>query len=223
VSHRAFSTWADFAASARAAGILIVAALTVACEPEAVRPRSFDYFNEDGIAREGVLARCNLDRDASENDVECANARHAASAVAAEIEQARSSELAAQSERKLSAMRDRSARAQQAEQQAAAAEVAAAEAAYEAQYRDPKAGAEAPTSEGAHAPAFGAPLGRAMPSTRDDAAYNLESLSQVPTRPELELAAVSPPVSEIVQPELEIERNAIIPRPFRSDDETIRR
>jgi hypothetical protein len=189
---------------------LIVAVLAVACAPDAAKPRSFEYFKEDGLAREGVLARCNLDRDASEDDVECANARRAASAVAAEIEQSRSTELAAESERKLTAMRDRSARAEQAEQEAAAAAQAAAEAAYEAQYRDPKAGAE-PGAAG-HASAL-----------RDDTAYNVESLSQVPTRPELELAAVTPPVSEIVRPQLEIEQTAIIPRPFRTNDETIRR
>ena len=130
--------------------------------------------------------------------------------MAAEVEQARSAGLAAESERKLSAMRDRSARAEQAEQEAAAAAQAAAEAAYEAQYRDPKAGAEAGAA------------GRAS-ALRDDTAYNVESLSQVPTRPELELAAVAPPVSEIVRPELEIEQTAIIPRPFRTSDETIRR
>jgi hypothetical protein len=223
VSRRAFKTWTDFSAAARATGILVVAVLVGACGQEAARPRSFEYFKEDGLAREGALARCNQDRAASDADIECANARRAGAAVAAELEQARSGELAAESARKLAAMRDLSARAEQAQQEAELAAQAAADAAYEAQWRDPKAttetGAAAP---GARTPMFGAPLSPARSSMRDDTAYNVESLSQVPTRPELELAAVAPPVSEIVQPELEIEQTAIIPRPFRND-ETIRR
>ncbi len=223
MSRRVLKTWTDFSAGARATGILVVAVLVGACEQEAARPRSFEYFKEDGLAREGALARCNQDRAASDADVECANARRAGAAVAAELEQARSGELAAESERKLAAMRDLSARAEQAQQEAERAAQAAADAAYEAQWRDPKATVEAgAAAPGARTPMFGAPLGPVRSSMRDDTAYNVESLSQVPTRPELELAAVAPPVSEIVQPELEIEQTAIIPRPFRND-ETIRR
>ena len=44
---------------------------------------------EDGLARDGVLTRCNQDRDATLTDVECANARRAAAAVALEVERAR--------------------------------------------------------------------------------------------------------------------------------------
>jgi hypothetical protein len=192
---------------------LIVAVLAVACEQEAARPRSFEYFKEDGLARDGALAHCNLEPGATEHDVECANARRAAAALAAEHEQSRSGELAAESERKLAAMRVRSDRADQAQQEAALEAEAAAEAAYEAQWRDSKA----PKA------VFGAPVGSVLSSPRDDTAYNVESLSQVPTRPELELAAVTPPKGEIVRPEIEIEQNAIIPRPFRNDDETVRR
>jgi hypothetical protein len=187
VFRHVFKNWTDFSAGARATGIVVVAVLGVACEQEAARPRSFEYFKEDGLAREGALARCNQDRDAAEADVECTNARRAGAAVAAELEQARSGELAAESERKLAAMRNLSARAEQAQQQAELAAQAAADAAYEAQWRE------------------------------------VASLSQVPTRPALELAAVAPPVSEIARPEIQIEQNAIIPRPFRNDDETIRR
>jgi hypothetical protein len=225
VSGRTFTNWTELAAGARATGILIVAVLAVACEQQAAKPRSFEYFKEDGLAREGALARCNQDRGATADDVECANARRAAVAVAAELEQARSGDLAAESERKLSAMRDRSAREEQAQQNAELAAEAAADAAYEAQWRDPKATPEsgaATGASGARAPRFGAPLGSVLPSMRDDTAYNVESLSQVPTRPELELAAVAPPVSEITRPEIEIEQAAIIPR-FRDDEETVRR
>jgi hypothetical protein len=202
VSRQGSTSRVGLAAGARATGILIVAVLAVACEQEAARPRSFEYFKEDGLAREGVLARCDLET-AAQNDVECMNARRAASAVAAEIEQGRSPGLAAESERKLVAMRARSDFVEQAEQDATLATQAAAEAAYEAQWRDPK----------------GAPVGK----LRDDGAYNVESLSQVPTRPELELAAVAPPKGEILRPQIELEQNAVIPRPFRKDDETVRR
>jgi hypothetical protein len=34
---------------------------------------------------------------------------------------------------------------------------------------------------------------------------------------------VTPPKIEILRPEIEIEQNAVIPRPFRNDDETVRR
>jgi hypothetical protein len=225
VSRRIFKTWTgktwtELAAGARATGVLIVAVLAVACEQDAAKPRSFEYFKEDGLAREGALVRCNQDRDATAGDVECANARRAAVAVAAELEQARSGELAAESERKLASMRDRADRAERAQEDAELAAQAAADAAYEAQWRDPKAKPEAGAANGAAAPRFGTPLG---PSMRNDTAYNVESLSQVPTRPELELAAVAPPVSEIARPEIEIEQAAIIPRPFRNDDGTVRR
>lgn len=204
--------------------MLIVAVLGTACSQDGPRPRSFEVFMEDGLAREGVLARCNQDRDATFDDVECSNARRAAAALAGERDEGRSADLAAASERKLAAMRAASARAEQAAQDAAAAAQAAAAAAYEAQWRAGKVSAEdVANGTGARAPAFGAPLGPVLPSMRDDTVYNVESLSQVPMRPELELAAVMPPQSEIVRPELEIEQAAIIPRPFRNGDEIISR
>jgi hypothetical protein len=181
---------------------LIAAVLAVACEQEAARPRSVEYFKEDGLAREGALAHCNQDRDATATDVECTHARRAEAAMAAEEDQARSGALAVESERKLTAMRDRSARAEQAEHDAALSAQAAADAAYEAQWRDSKA-------QGS--------------SKRDDTDYTVQSLSQVPTRPELELAAVAPPKGEIVAPRVEIEHNAVIPRPFHNSDDTVRR
>ena len=53
---------------------------------------------DDGFARDGVLTRCNQDRDATSNDVECANARRAAAAIALEAERARAGQLERQSE-----------------------------------------------------------------------------------------------------------------------------
>jgi len=122
---------------------------------------------EDGFAREGVLARCNQNRDASDEDVECVNARRAASVLAADEEQAKRSDRAAQSERKLVAMRDRGARAEQAHQQAEAAAEAASDAAYEARWRDAKPPAQQAGDGKSSAPSFGAPIGDKMPSMNE--------------------------------------------------------
>jgi hypothetical protein len=152
---------------------------------------------EDGLAREGVLARCNQDRKASVDDQECENARRAAAAVGATGERERSESYERESSRKLEQLRDRVARQQQAEQQAAAAAKAAEKEAYEAQWRDKNAaaGAEGPIS--------------------DNAGDERESLSQLPARPELKIAAVEPPKAEIQPQKPEIEHSAVIPRPFR--------
>ena len=225
MSTRALSNWVRLFSGARVASALIVAVVVVACEAPP-KPRSIEDFMEDGFAREGVLARCNADREATGGDVECKNARRAAVVVAAEREDERLRALELESQRKLVAMRDRSARQEQAQQDAAAAAKAAAEAAYEAQWRDSSgAPRTSPAGQGAQAPAFGAPLGSKMPSMsephRDDE-FAPESLSEVPARPELELAAAAPPPNDIAPPQVEIERNAVIPRPFRNGDSETR-
>jgi hypothetical protein len=212
----------DCVAGARAAGLLAAAFLIVACEQES-KPRSFEFFMEDGFAREGVLARCN--QSPEQGDVECANARRAASAIAAQADSAKSSERAAQSERKLVAMRDRSARAEQAQHEAEAAAQAANEAAYEARWRG-DASAQPSGDAKSAAPAFGAPLGQKMPGMSESAKLDEtfgESLSQVPARPEIELAAVEPPKAEVSPPRVEIEKTAIIPRPFHQSDASLSR
>src|SRR5262245_33686966 len=175
---------------------------------------------EDGFAREGVLARCNQSSDAT-GDEECVNARRAASAIAAQEDSAKSSDRAAQSQRKLVAMRDRSARAEQAQHEAEAAARAATDAAYEARWQGAAPAAQGASEGSAAAPAFGAPLGQKMPSmsanAKSDDVYG-ESLSQVPARPEIELAAIEPPKSEVPPARVEIEKTAIIPRPFRQNE-----
>ena len=131
---------------------------------------------EDGLAREGVLARCNQDRQASNADEECANARRAAATLAAAGESERSASLEKESARKLNALRDRQVRQQQAAQDAETAAKAAADEAYEAQFRDKSAGG-----------------GSEPISDANDRNVERESLSQLPARPELKLAAVAPP------------------------------
>jgi len=161
---------------------------------------------EDGLAREGVLARCNQDRQASHADEECANARRAAATLAAAGETERSASLEKESERKLNALRDRQVRQQQAEQDAEVAAKAAADAAYEAQWHEKNAaGASEPISDAG------------------DRNVERESLSQLPARPELKLAAVAPPPSDLKPPKPEIEQAAIIPRPFRAIDSTTKK
>ncbi len=120
-----------------AAGMMIaLAGLVAGCDAPQPQPRSFFVFMEDGIAREGVLARCNRDRDATANDVECNNARRAAAAVALERERGRSAALEQQSERKLLALRVRAARDAEAQQQAEVEARVAEEQAYEQQWRN---------------------------------------------------------------------------------------
>ena len=156
---------------------------------------------EDGLAREGVLARCNQDRKASVDDQECENARRAAAAVGATGEHERTQNYERESSRKLEQLRDRAARQQQAEQQAAAAAKAAEKDAYEAQWRDKNAAGQANDT---------GPI-----SDASSGADERESLSQLPARPELKLAAVEPPKADIQPQKPEIEHAAVIPRPFR--------
>ena len=186
----------ELIAAIRAAGATIAFATLVACQQEH-GPRTINAFMEDGLARDGVLARCNQDPAASERDVECDNARRAAAAVAARDADAarpRSGDLARQSERKMLAMRERDSRTQEAQVQAAADERAQSDAKYEAQWREQSA------------------AGRTASANKVDDEFDF-----VPARPLLQIAAVAPPTSDltIVAPELDTKAVAIIPRPFR--------
>jgi len=87
-------------------GTLLLAAVVVACAPPQPEPRSVLDFMEDGLARDGVLTRCNRDRDEALDEVECANARRAATTLALEAERVRAAEFDRESERKLAAMRN---------------------------------------------------------------------------------------------------------------------
>lgn len=159
---------------------------------------------EDAIAREGALARCNQDRDATLNDIECANARRAAAALAVREEHDRRAQLALESQRKLLALRARAAMEQEAAARAAAAQRAAEEAAYEARWRDatrhPDAAgaalpgeAAAPVTGGqpADVPAFGSPLG--VPLSEIAASHAPDALEMAPAS----AAATEAPVSDV--------------------------
>src|SRR5690606_20210555 len=109
-------------------------AVTLLAACEGPKPRSFNDFLTDSLAREGALARCNQDRDANLRDVECANARRAAAAVAVQQERERREQLDRESERKLDEIRRLVALQQQREREAAEAAAAAAEAVYDLQW-----------------------------------------------------------------------------------------
>jgi hypothetical protein len=198
--------------------LLIAAALT-ACAPPQPEPRTVLDFMDDGLAREGVLTRCNQNRDATLTDEECANARRASAAAALAVERARESGLERESEAKLLALREREARRSAAEQGAAAASRVAAEAAYEARWRDPAGPRTTDTGAAPNsAPAFGTPVGTVMPSMTESSLFDVYADGTGPLGPRsLEIEAAVPPPNElnIASPELELAELAIIPRPFR--------
>ena len=86
-------------------GALLLALLSGCEEPQ---PRTFEEFMEDQFARDGTLVRCNEYRDETLNDIECANARRAASVVALREEQERRQQLEVESARKIDELRARS-------------------------------------------------------------------------------------------------------------------
>jgi chromosome segregation ATPase len=117
--------------------VLSLCLAVVACTE--LPPRTFTEFMEDAAAREGTLVRCNADRRATIDDIECANARRAAAAVALEVERARRAELEAESDRLRSELHDRIARQQAAEREAEELRRAMQQAAYDAQWGSPEA------------------------------------------------------------------------------------
>jgi hypothetical protein len=165
----------------------------VACAPQPA-PRSVIDFMDDGLAREGVLIRCNESREETVSDLDCVNARRAEAAIALEAERARAPQLEQESEAKLVALRDRDSRQAAADQDGA--ETAAV------------------------APAFGTPLGSVMPSMTSSPSFDVYAEGADPLgRRTLEIAAAEPPPNDLVieQPRLEMTDLAVVPRPFRDD------
>lgn len=196
---------------------------------EEPRPRSYLEFMEDPIAREGTLARCNQDRNATADDPECINARRAASTAAARVEAARAEQLEAASELKREAFRERVAAQQAAAREAEEAAQREEEAAYDAQWTGNEApspgtelGASASVPPAATQPSDTSVLNRAQPQPSQVPATRTDQLSfiEVPTvespvskvLSEIELPPIATPRQLEPEPKLE---ELTIPRPFR--------
>lgn len=108
--------------SVRRGGLVVASALVLAVgmsgcsEPE---PRSFAEFMEDRIAREGTLVRCDADRQAAQNDIECANARRAMAVISLRQERERREALERESEIKIEALTREMAERERAAREAA--------------------------------------------------------------------------------------------------------
>jgi hypothetical protein len=167
----------------------LLAAVLAACAPKS-EPRTVFDFMDDGFAREGVLTRCNQNREETLNDSECINARRAAATIALDAERARAPELEQRSEAKLVALRDR--------------------------YPQSEAESAGSTSSGA-APAFGSPVGSVLPSMARDEPLDAYEGNELLGPRSIEID-VEPPSNDIViAPPLDVPELAVVPRPFRAD------
>jgi hypothetical protein len=118
----------------RCASYSVVGILCLLAGCEEPQPISFAEFMDDAIARDGTLARCNENREATAGDIECANARRAAAAIALREERARREALERESEQKLAALREELEFERAAAREAKLLAEAAARAAYDAQW-----------------------------------------------------------------------------------------
>ena len=154
----------------------LFAVVLAACAPKS-EPRTVLDFMDDGLAREGVLTRCNQSREGTLKDVECSNARRAAGTLALETERARAPELEQRSEAKLSALRDR-------------------------QTQD---AAETRDSSPGDAPTFGSPVGSVLPSMSRSPSPDEERLGphtiEIDVEPPSNELVITPPLDT---PELEV-------------------
>ena len=114
--------------------LVLIASQLAGCSAE-LRPRSFMQFMDDSIAREGTLARCNQDREATASDAECVNARRAASTIAARADEELREQREESSDVLRAAVRDREGYVQAAAQRAEAAAQVTADAEFESQWR----------------------------------------------------------------------------------------
>jgi flagellar motility protein MotE (MotC chaperone) len=90
---------------------------------------------DDRIAREGTIAHCNQNPVETADDIECANARRAATTVALREERDRREELERESERKLEALRSEMAERERIVRESTLAAARAEREAYEKLWR----------------------------------------------------------------------------------------
>ena len=87
-------------------GVVAALCLTlVACEKKDP-PRSYNFFMEDRIAREGTLLRCENNPAESLNDIECANAERAVLELDLIAERERAAKLERESELRMQQLRE---------------------------------------------------------------------------------------------------------------------
>jgi len=117
------------------AHVAVIGGVLAGCQkPE---PRSYTFFMEDRIARDGILVRCESNPQQALNDIECANAQRAAAEIALQAERARAAELEAESERRMEAFRSQLAESERQAREAALRAIREELEAYEAQFRSP--------------------------------------------------------------------------------------
>ena len=193
--------------------LVLASCLSAGCADEP-RPRSYMEFMEDSLAREGTLARCNRDRDATASDAECMNARRAASTVAARADEALRDQRDAESELLRAAARDRADAAQQTRQQVQAVAEAQAEAEYEAQWSEPveivlaDGSLAAPVSDRQTYSSLGSTLGAVAPEP--EPGYGAASS---PSLDFLELPPSATPVMPYVEIPASVRRLELAPEP----------
>jgi hypothetical protein len=164
----------------------LLAVVLAACAPKP-EPRTVLDFMDDGFAREGVLTRCNQNREETLADAECNNARRAAATIALEAERARAPELEQRSEARLAALRDREAR-----------------------------GEAVPAGDTTPSAAFGTPVGSILPSMSQSLDVEAEG-SALLGRPAIEIDAEPPSNELVIAPPLDVPELAVVPRPFRDE------
>lgn len=108
--------------------------LVAACEGPT--PRTFADFMEDRIAREGTIAHCNEHPEQAINDIECANARRAAAAIALRQEREMRAALEEESRRKIAELEQAISERERIAREAALEALRAEEEAYEARWRE---------------------------------------------------------------------------------------
>jgi hypothetical protein len=167
----------------------LLAVVLAACAPKS-EPRTVLDFMDDGFAREGVLTRCNQNREQTLNEAECINARRAAATIALEAERARAPELEQRSEAKLVALRDRNSQ------------------------NEAQSAGSAPTGAAA---AFGSPVGSVLPSMSHEGSLDASGGTELFGPHAIEIDAKPPSNDIVIAPSLDMPELTVVPRPF-SDD-----
>ena len=163
----------------------LLAVVLAACAPKS-EPRTVLDFMDDGFAREGVLTRCNQNREETLNDVECNNAHRASATLALEAERARAPELEQRSEARLAALRDREAPVQ--------------------------AGSTGDTLPNV-GPSFGSPVGSVLPSMSPSLDAGTQGNARLGPRA-IEIDAEPPSNELVIAPPLDVPELAVVPQPF---------